>query len=158
MHVSVTFNCTWCLSFFHLQAIIGDYNHIFRHVSSFWQSLVWLAYLQNEMFFHDSYISESTSICLENRLQRVLLNDLTPSWETESADVPKRSILGYLHFVIYINNLFKDLLLLKIFADDTPICSSVQDIKHSTDQLNCDLDLISKWLIGEKCSRLKKQA
>ena len=53
--------------------------------------------------------------------------------------------LGPLLFLIYINDLPKDLSSKKLFADDTSIFSTVQDIKHSTDQLNRDLDLISKW-------------
>ena len=61
------------------------------------------------------------------------------------AGVPQVSIMGSLLFLIYINDLPKDLSSKKLFADDTSIFSTVQDIKHSTDQLNRDLDLISKW-------------
>ena len=60
--------------------------------------------------------------------------------------VPQGSILGPLLFLIYINDLSKDLSSVKLFADDTSIFSTVQDIKHSTDQLNRDLDLISNWI------------
>ena len=82
---------------------------------------------------------------LENGLQRVLLNGRTSSWEPVLADVPKGSILGPLLFLIYINDLYKDLSSVKLFADDTSIFSNGQDIKHSTDQLNRDLNLISNW-------------
>ena len=44
-----------------------------------------------------------------------------------------------------MNDLYKDLSSVKLFADDTSIFSNGQDIKHSTDQLNRDLDLISNW-------------
>ena len=53
--------------------------------------------------------------------------------------------MGPLLFLIYINDLSKDLSSVKLFADDTSIFSTVQDIKHLTDQLNRDLDLISNW-------------
>ena len=38
----------------------------------------------------------------------------------------------------------KDLSSVKLFFDDTSIFSTGQDVKHSTDQLNRGLDLISK--------------
>ena len=69
---------------------------------------------------------------LENRLKRVLRNGQTCSWELVLAGVPQGSILGPLLFLIYVNNLSKDLSSLKLFADDTSIFSIVQDIKHST--------------------------
>ena len=73
------------------------------------------------------------------------MNGQTSSWEPVLAGVPQGSILGPLLFLIYINDLSKDLSLVKLFADETCIFSTVQDIKHSTDQLNRDFDLISKW-------------
>ena len=81
----------------------------------------------------------------ENRLQRVLLNGQISSWEPVLAGVPCGSILGPLLFLIYINDLSKDLSSVKLFDDDTSIFSTVQDIKHSTGQLNRDLNLIPKW-------------
>ena len=82
---------------------------------------------------------------LKNRLQRVLLTGQTSSWEPVLAGVPQESILDTLLFLIYINDLSKDLSSLKVFADGTSLFSIVRDIKHSTDQLNRNLDLISKW-------------
>ena len=82
---------------------------------------------------------------LENGLQRVLLNHQTSSQEPVLAGVPLGSILSPLIFLIYINDLSKDLLSVQFFAG-TFIFSTVQDIKHSIDQLNSDLDLISKWV------------
>ena len=73
------------------------------------------------------------------------MNGQTSLWEPVLTGVPQGSILGPLLFLIYVNNLSKDLSSVKLFADDTSIFSTVQDIKHSTDQLNRDLDLISNW-------------
>ena len=61
------------------------------------------------------------------------------------AGVPLGSTLGPLLFLVYINDLCRSLSSVKLFPDDTSIFSTVQDIKYSTDQLNMDLDLISKW-------------
>ena len=62
--------------------------------------------------------------------------------------VPQRSILDSLLFLIYINALSKDLSSVKFFADGTSIFSTVHDIKHSTDQLNRDLDLAHQCKIN----------
>ena len=46
-----------------------------------------------------------------------------------------------LNWFLYLS---KDLSSVKLFVDDTSIFSTGQDVKHSTDQLNRGLDLISK--------------
>ena len=83
---------------------------------------------------------------LNNRKQRVILNDQSSNWVDVKAGVPQGSIMGPLHFLIYINDLPEGLITnAKLLADDTLLFSVVRDIAASTEELNNDLRNISKW-------------
>ena len=59
---------------------------------------------------------------LQNRHQRVLLNGQCSSWAPVFAGVPQGSVLGPLFFLIYTNDLTKDISSSnKLFADYTSI-------------------------------------
>ena len=59
---------------------------------------------------------------LEERKQRVVLNDQHSKWSNVSAGVPQGSILGPLLFLVYINDLFNNLSSNpKLFANDTSL-------------------------------------
>ena len=80
---------------------------------------------------------------LSNRYQRVLLNGQSSTWLPIIAGVPQGSILGSLFFLIYINDLCKNLSsIAKLFVDDTSIFSAVHDVDLSPKQLNDDLNKI----------------
>ena len=88
---------------------------------------------------------------LKNRQQRVVLNGQSSSWTKVNAGVPQGSILGPLLFLIYINDLPNGLQSNpKLFADDTSLFSTVQDITTSTVSLNNDLTKISEWAVQWK--------
>ena len=83
---------------------------------------------------------------LNNRKQRVILNDQSSNWVDVKAGVPQGSIMGPLHFLIYINDLPEGLITnAKLLADDTLLFSVVRDIAASTEELNNNLRNISKW-------------
>ena len=88
---------------------------------------------------------------LDNRQQRVVLNGQSSSWAKVNAGVPQGSILGPLLFLIYINDLPNGLQSnTKLFADNTSLFSTVQDITSSTASLNKNLTKISEWAVQWK--------
>ena len=84
---------------------------------------------------------------LNDRKQRVVLNGQFSTWKSVNAGVPQGSILGPLLFLIYINDLTEGLSSnAKLFADDTSLFSVIHDIQISANNLNKDLERISKWV------------
>ena len=80
--------------------------------------------------------------------QRVVLNGQFSLWTKVNAGVPQGSILEYILFLIYINDLPNGLQSNpKLFADDTSLYSTVQDMTTSTVTLNRDPTKISEWAV-----------
>ena len=60
--------------------------------------------------------------------------------------MPQGSVLGPLLFLVYINDLEKNIKSnVKFFADDTMLYSVVEDPVVTATDLNHDLDIINKW-------------
>ena len=90
---------------------------------------------------------------LANRFQRVLLNDHTLEWLAVKASVPQGSVLRPLFFVIYINDLSKNIeSTVKLFIDDTSLFSVAHDNNTSAKVLNMNLQKISEWVHKWKIS------
>ena len=90
---------------------------------------------------------------LSNRYQQVLLDGQSSMWLPLIAGVPQGFILVHLFFLIYINDLSKNLSsITKLFADDTSIFSVVHDVELSAKQLSDDLSKISEWAFQLKMS------
>lgn len=96
------------------------------------------------IFKNDQLITWMTSY-LSNRSQYVCLEDGTSSLLPVTSGVPQGSVLGPLLFLIYINDIVKDVQVpVKLFADD---CVIYSEIKSPQDQvaLNEALLKIKEW-------------
>ena len=66
---------------------------------------------------------------LKNRNHRVVLNGFQADYSTIESGVPQGYVLGPLLFLIYINDLEKNIKSnVKLFADDTMLFSIVKDL------------------------------
>ena len=61
-------------------------------------------------------------------------------------EVPERSVLGFLLFIIFINDLHKDVEFSSVyyFADDTNL--TLTDMKKINKHINRDLKLVVEWI------------
>ena len=83
---------------------------------------------------------------LDNRKQRVVLNGSFSDYSIIESGVPQGSVLGPLLFLIYINDLERNIKSnINFFADDTMLFSIVKNPVLSADDLNHDLDIIYQW-------------
>ena len=83
---------------------------------------------------------------LHNRKQRVVLNGSNSDYSLIESGVPQGSVLGPLLFLIYINDLERNIKSnIKFFADDPMLFSIVKDLVISANNLNHDLGIICQW-------------
>ena len=78
-----------------------------------------------------------------NRKERVVLNGYYSDYSDIESGVPQGSVLGPLLFLIYINDLERNIKSnIKFFAGDTMLFSLVNNPVISATDLNHDLDII----------------
>ena len=83
---------------------------------------------------------------LSDKQQRVVLNGQHSNWPPVLADFLQGLILGSLLLLVYINDLIDNLeSLVKLFADDISLFSTVSDSSKSDKLLNDYLQKISDW-------------
>lgn len=83
---------------------------------------------------------------LSKRKQRVVLNNSYSNWRTITSGVPQGSILGPLLFLLYINDIVKEIRSnIRLFADDTSLYLVVEDPQSCSTILNTDLEKIHSW-------------
>ena len=83
---------------------------------------------------------------LSNRKQIVVVDGVKSHTEVINAGIPQGSRLGPLLFIIYINDIVKDLESdIFIFADDTTLSCSHKNATKTSEILNRDLNRISIW-------------
>ena len=83
----------------------------------------------------------------------MVLNGSYSSYSTVESGVPQGSVLSPLLFLVYINDLERNIKSnIKFFAYDTMLFSIVKNPEISANNLNHDLDIIQQWLINGKWS------
>ena len=83
---------------------------------------------------------------LNDRKQRVVLNGSMSEYSYVESGVPQGSVLGPLLFLVYINDLERNVKSnIKFFADDTMLFSILKDPEISASDLNYDLEIIRQW-------------
>ena len=82
---------------------------------------------------------------LKDRMQRVCVREECSAWRRVTSGVPQGSVLGPVLFIIYVNDIDKNLLnrLLK-FADDTKLLGRARN-KADYEAIQHDLDKLAQW-------------
>ena len=76
----------------------------------------------------------------------MVLNDSYSNYSIVESGVPQNSVLGLLIFLIYINDLERNIKSnIKFFADDTMLFSIVNDPAISANNVNNDLNILHQW-------------
>ena len=89
---------------------------------------------------------------LWNRKQYVLFNDHESDSQGITCGVPQGSILGPLLFILYINDIVNTTKFFKfiLFADDSTLYASHQDLQFLTRNINNELSKVKKWITCNK--------
>ena len=85
---------------------------------------------------------------LTNRKQKVTLKSCASTIKSILAGVPQGSVLGPLLFLVYINDIAKQLLsLTRLFADDSSLFYAAARLSDIAGIINHDIIMLSNWAI-----------
>ena len=95
---------------------------------------------------------------LPNRLQFVQYNNSCSFYKVIQCGVPQGSILGPLLFLLYMNDIgnVSNILELILFADDTNLFFSHNDLYSLTNIVNCEIERLSEWFKAKLSINIKK--
>ena len=83
---------------------------------------------------------------LQNRHQRVVLNETKSDWKKIYAGVPQGPVLGPLLFLVYINDLIDNISSqMRLFADDSPLFTRIEGVDQTHEKLVNDLKTVTTW-------------
>ena len=91
---------------------------------------------------------------LSNRKQYVIHNNEKSTLEKLTCGVPQGSILGPLLFILYVNDIVNTSSVLKfvLFADDTTILYSHEDLVSNINVVNNELKEVTNWFKANRLS------
>ena len=91
---------------------------------------------------------------MENRCQYVCINDTNSEQLNVSCGVPQGSILGPALFILYVNDMCNVSTTLKsiLFADDTNIFHTGDDLKEVCETMSHELYKLNRWFRANKLS------
>ena len=91
---------------------------------------------------------------LSNRKQYVIYNNEKSTMEKITCGVPQGSILGPLLFILYVNDIVSTSSVLEfvLFADDTTILYSHEDLASKIDVVNNELKEVTNWFKANRLS------
>ena len=89
---------------------------------------------------------------LTNRTQRVFVDGKLSEYKYKYHGVPQGSVLGPLLFLLYINDIphSSQIMTFHLFADDTSIFFSHENLSNLEAIVNAELAKVSDWLIANK--------
>ena len=94
----------------------------------------------------DGKLLEWLNSYLSQRKQKVCFKSCYSGLKSIFAGVPRGSVLGPLLFLVYINDIAKQLLsLTRLFADDSSLFYAAANIADIAGIINHDLQLLSNW-------------
>ena len=91
--------------------------------------------------------SADIEIYFSNRRQQVILNGQCSKWYKMSFGVPQASVLGPLLFIIYINDITRNITChIKLSADDTLLFTTARNENVDALNSNWDMGKIMLWV------------